>query len=250
MSYLHSFSFGLLIVFQLQLCSASPCESCHKENHRIHSIEARFKDAKRPPHFPLENGRMTCETCHYISSSCKVSGAKVLETGTKEKGPFLLRGGPYPREEDFCLVCHPQFKKLTEPLNPHELKSEADRAKCLVCHKNDPFKTRPTELRPELKLPTDQLCLQCHSKNAHQDSRHGEKTLTDKMLEGVERLRKDFGYRLPVTETKEMSCSTCHNPHISTSILMIKAKIFEHALRMPAENAEVCKACHETVELE
>ncbi len=134
-----------------QLCR---CHYSTSENY-IHPVGVAPSEEKKtriPREFPLENGKLSCMTCHDISLQCQVN----KRTSLNRK---FLRDDP----KAICYRCHDKskFKKL----NPHEQLTENGEIipdKCLYCHVYKPDENSATfedvKLIGNLKL----LCRRCH----------------------------------------------------------------------------------------
>ena len=94
----------------------------------IHQADVNPSDEKKtkiPPDLPLEDGKVTCLTCHDLYRQCQ----------KQEVDKVSLRGMPYRKATDFCFKCHDQ--KSYVMLDPHEQldkKGEIVTEKCLYCH--------------------------------------------------------------------------------------------------------------------
>ncbi|MGA1823868.1 MAG: hypothetical protein ACMUIP_04320 [bacterium] len=106
------------------------CIQCHDgkkapaDNHPVNVKPSEKKMVKVPAQFPLHNGLLSCLTCHNIF--CQ---------GDEGKNPKFLRGGPYKKRIETCLVCHQ--KENYQAVNPHEMVNQEGKlikSKCLYCH--------------------------------------------------------------------------------------------------------------------
>jgi len=105
------------------------CIQCHNgrkakaDNHPIRIKPSKEKGVTIPDGFPLRDGKLTCLTCH-----------KMPCQGGKIETKFL-RGGPYEKRVDACLVCH--SKERYQSVNPHiqiDPNGKIMKNKCLYCH--------------------------------------------------------------------------------------------------------------------
>ena len=201
------------------------CNRCHtsgfarKEIHPVGIIPS--KHIRIPPDMPLQNGLLTCETCHQ-SSLQPGNPCKSVE-GKKENKKFL-RGGELSRR-DFCFLCHTE--ETYKRLNPHlqvDEKGKINEKTCLYCHAT----------RPDIKiLGLDQVvflvdninesCMGCHPgfETKHPSGANHLREPKGKILEGIKTAIDRIGVELPLYNGK-IVCATCHNPH-QDGVIQIKA---------------------------
>ncbi|MGA1844615.1 MAG: hypothetical protein ACMUIS_08645 [bacterium] len=105
------------------------CTRCHNneraraDNHPVNISPSQGKGIQLDERFPLHQGKVTCVTCHDI----RCQGG--------ERNPKFLRGGPYEKRVDACLICHK--RESYRAVNPHEQIDEQGKLKkdrCLYCH--------------------------------------------------------------------------------------------------------------------
>jgi len=190
------------------------CKNCHDnqrakaDNHPVNIIPSQSGGVKIPKDFPLFQGKVTCLTCH-----------KLFCQGKKES-PFFLRGGPYQKRIDTCLICH--IKKQFLKVNPHDQLTDTGEIRedrCLFCHEIN--KENATGLAFKFKAPFKFYCLGCHPINIEEHpfgARHtGRKLHTVwgnlKPEERIELSQQEKFKMFPLTINGEIMCTTCHNPH-------------------------------------
>ena len=108
---------------------------------------------RMPSILPMENGKVTCLTCHDIYLQCQKQLFK------KDS----LRGAPYPVRTDFCFKCHP--KEDYEQTNPHhqiDERGEIITKNCLICHKEKPDEKHATFKDVTFIGDIEAICRRCH----------------------------------------------------------------------------------------
>ena len=194
--------------------SVALCKTCHDnkrakaDNHPVNIIPSQRGGVKIPEDFPLSHGKVTCVTCHKLS--CQ----------GKKENPFFLRGGPYQKRIDTCLICH--VKKQFLKVNPHDQLTDTGEIRedrCLFCHEIN--KENATGLAFKFKAPFKFYCLGCHPINIDEHpfgARHtGRKLHTVwgnlKPEERIKLSQQEKFKMFPLTMNGEIMCTTCHNPH-------------------------------------
>lgn len=215
------------------------CVECHQADAHLSEIHPTFfpGDHDLAPVFEgaplLPDGHSTCITCHGIS--CRVDRANRA----------MLRGGPWPRESDFCFRCH-QPERF-QAINPHL--ETADANSCLLCHtaeiENETAGYRPG---PGSLLPQPQLCLTCHKDVAHEGEHVGNSLRNNRLKRNsattLERFMDRTGIELPLGPDDTILCSTCHDtsPSCGKTGEMTPAA---HSRLLRAPKEQICYACHD-----
>jgi len=192
--------------------SADYCLRCHKSGcsilHPAKGIKVIEKEClKVPIGFPLDKGKLTCTTCHDMTSRNK----------------YFLRsnGNAIKNELDFCFECH--VKSCYRKFNPHKsmvVNGKYNAKVCVYCHGMG------------WRRPAYKLCVGCHTLAPHPGAYEhliaSTKTLDKYIKEGkvvnVRNFYKDGRERLmwykegkPILISGKMTCITCHNPHPMTA---------------------------------
>lgn len=187
---------------------------CHYKNDQIHvhPVDAPpTSNVRIPAGFPLQDGKLTCATCHNIVIQCQDNQVeKVLR-----KGQSFLRGAPYETSIDVCFKCHD--KTRYPKYNPH-LQIDADGKiidqKCLYCHTQVPDVNKTTQKEAELIGSYGALCMGCHYEAARQPLhvRHIRKP-SSRVMERMQQMQAELQIALPLDGDGKITCVTCHNPH-------------------------------------
>lgn len=184
---------------------------CHGESPDVYihpfDITPSIEKKKRiPPDFPLENGQLTCLTCHDIYRQCQ---KRLFERNS-------LRGAPYARRVDFCYRCH--LRENYAPTDPHRQLNENDEiiiGTCLICHQEKPDEKHATFNEVTLIGDIEILCRRCHhiAGNHSGNVDHMGLVPTAEGLKKIKMVEAKYHTRLPLDEKGRMTCITCHNPH-------------------------------------
>ncbi len=192
------------------------CNSCHLklQPHRSHHpLRPVGPDVTVPEDWPLEDGRLSCLTCHLPSHDEYVGQYMFL------RAPFDVKGGSY------CSKCH--RRESWKGRNPH---ADANKGEgCNFCHDGSPQPGIDTLETVRLFANPVALCLRCHENDPHPASFSHTVRVAPEMIPKVAREVKLF-------EGTSVVCSTCHNPHILES--------GGHKLRDCAKEALSCPGCH------
>lgn len=217
---------------------------CHTGPHEspIHSVDvvpSPEKAEKIPNDFPLDNGKLTCRTCHDIYGQCR----------KRLFGKNSLRGAPYEKRTDFCYKCHEETKY--QKLDPHKQINDAGEVmiqKCLFCHEEKPEAAHATFKDVKLIGDIEVLCQRCHmiAGNHSGNFDHLGIVPSPERLKVMKGMEEKFDIILPLDENGKMTCITCHNPHDKGVIPSDRpgakgaGSEFRHRL---VEN--LCKECHQ-----
>lgn len=189
------------------------CHYSSSQNY-IHPVDIRPSDELRPripEEFPLQNGEVTCSTCHDIFIQCRDKPPeKILLKEQK-----FLRGAPYEETTTLCFKCHDvnQYRKY----NPHKqlnAQKQIEEKKCLYCHSNIPDEKQTTYEDAKLLGNMEIICVRCHAKESKQPfhAKHLRKPSLE-VLKAIRQLRDHQHIILPLSQDGRVTCATCHNPH-------------------------------------
>jgi hypothetical protein len=191
------------------------CNRCHAEGSHVRTHHPPGKVPKAvsiPEDWPLQDGALTCLTCH-------------LPSHEENVGSYLfLRGEDPERSVTFCLNCH--SRESWTGRNPHNECNHGEG--CDFCHHEKP------EIGVD-KLDTvtffsepDLLCRRCHEASPHPGGYDHTRALEEKYLAQIDTRILHKG--------KMITCSTCHNPH------MLESEF--HRLKDVAWALLACPGCH------
>jgi len=216
---------------------------CHLKtpNSYIHPtdiVPSDKKQTKIPSDLPLEEGKLTCLTCHDLYRQCQELVAD----------RYSLRGMPYRRTTDFCFKCHDESNYVM--LDPHrqfDEKGEIVREKCLYCHTEVPDEKQVGREHPKLIGELTVLCQRCHIRMAMRSGSFSHMQRPSvKTLAIMRTTEEKFAAILPLDEQGRTSCATCHNPHdkgvIPAEKPAAKGAGSTHRLRLPDP---MCQWCHQ-----
>lgn len=248
------------------------CRSCHdgrqasREAHVTGLMPSQAMAGRIPPDFPLEQGTLTCLSCHDVGRNCRAEPRSTVENRN------FLRGARVTDPLVFCFHCHaPQDY---QPFNPHDQLAEgAPKADtCLWCHARVPDVKAKTEEAgvSTLRAKGAALCRSCHKvAPEHPVRAHLGATPPDRMtwymsayeLQATMRLpfarlleyarsAKRTPRSIPLDEAGRITCYSCHNPHEKgllpswnpRAVGAEPKRAVHHRIR--SRNGELCVGCH------
>lgn len=218
------------------------CLTCHPtEDH--HPVSVPPGDIKVAEGWPLENGKMTCSTCHDEHPP------------DEQRTHRQLRGGHPATVKEFCYRCH-ESSTATNRQSPHpDDGNPAADGSCSACHSGRPEAgVSPAESR--LRLEPTRVCLVCHEGEVHT----GTKAHLGKQL--LHPLDPAIAREFPLTAEGTIACWTCHDVHNSATnapraprrLADALAKMVRGGhvdaprttslLALPGADGSLCRACH------
>ncbi len=210
------------------------CQSCHDLNNEIDLVKNNSKDKLNSV---LEDTRESkCFDCHkklndrknshapsvnLICTECHNGNTGDYNINKKNKSRFLQ---PDPISGQ-CFNCHENVEN--EWLEREYTHGPAMNGRCTTCHNphgsDEIFFT---------KKPIWDLCTTCHSEKAV-----GNHVVSSFVFSRNKGSHPTKGPKDPAREDRELVCSSCHNPHGSNGI---------HLLRMEGKKPfGICARCHD-----
>ncbi|HLB24862.1 MAG TPA: cytochrome c3 family protein [Nitrospirota bacterium] len=190
------------------------CNSCHG-THSVHPVNI-FPGPGMviPKSLPLGcDGKINCITCHDVSN-CK-EGKLRLRLFNEQDGSMRR----------LCFSCHDEQKFAK--YNPHkDISSGED---CLFCHERQPYKGDSASTVSFISS-LGMICLRCHESYPHPAG-----------LDHMRPPRMEVPADLPLDHAGQVTCITCHNPHIDAQKKKT-ADEMDRRLRRPGDR--LCDACH------
>jgi len=214
---------------------------CHAPESYVHPVgiePSQEKKAKIPAEFPLQDGKITCLTCHDIYWQCQ----------KRRVDKNSLRGRPFPKRSDFCYKCHD--KASYRKLDIHTQLNAQGKIiveKCLYCHTDKPDETRARYENVEFIGDLEMICRRCHAiRGNHAGNVNHLVKPSAAALARMQAMEKKFGIILPLDENGQLTCITCHNPHgkgvIRAESPAAKGAGSKYRQRLPGR---LCIECHQ-----
>lgn len=245
------------------------CNSCHDtvvsryDEHVVGVPIIENEYFKLPPSdFPLDNGKLTCITCHDPRLQEKPN------TSVRDKNRQFLRRAPFEimrtfewakSEFDsrhrqsryvFCFFCHKKEKVMAWSPHKNHLKRNGDvnEDMCLFCHLKVPDRTvfNPNENR-YLTTPLEAQCKSCHMGKTRLHPirvNHYGRMPPDRIVQQIKYTERRAGTSIPLVGGRVV-CSSCHNAH-QRGVMKnpITKKGADARKRLRVEGYSICLACH------
>ena len=173
------------------------CATCH--DTQSNALKATLHGKAQNDKTPAAKTGQACETCHG-------PGQKHVDSGKKED---IRRFNVLTAREasDACLSCHAKNASHVEFQGSMH---DARNVSCVTCHSVHSFKSEKAQLKT---VSVTETCETCHKQEVMKTKKAGH---------------------MPVREGK-MDCTSCHSPHGSTNVRMLKAGNTIN---------EACASCH------
>ena len=172
------------------------CVACHETEGK--RLSTTLHGRAQNVRTPSGNKNQACETCHG-------PGKEHSESGDKAK--IRVFPAMAPRDASaVCTTCHNKGAHAQWKGSMHDARNLS----CVTCHSVHSPKAEHAQLKEASVTDT---CVACHKTQVAKQQRFGH---------------------MPLREGK-MECSSCHNPHGSTNLKMLKIGNFVN---------ETCVSCH------
>ncbi len=219
--------------------------------HPVDITPSPERRAGIPSDFPLEQGKITCNTCHAIVLQCDPVQGKT------NNGKFLRVDSLLSRTA-ICYQCHDERKhKMLDPHNQLDPAGKIVAEKCLYCHTEKPDENLASYQHPEsqgrgVQLIGDLsvLCYRCHYKKSrlHPINANHLVKPSERTRASMRKNERRLGIVLPLDDKGRITCVTCHNPHERGVIPQERAEARgageKGRLRITAVADRICLVCH------
>ena len=212
----------LLLITAHQASAAAPttlnnkAESAQQKMPAMHHpVDIEIPESMElPDKFKADkNNKLRCTSCHGIEDIKNQNYDEVDKSVDNFliDGPYLSMGAL----NNFCNNCHES--KSADRLNIHKQINEqgsVDDSHCEYCHKKTPDLDGNidwTEL--EFQKPLSQLCWGCHLQSPHFNVFEHSQKPDKKMIKQIKKTQEQQVLLLPLDESEQVSCITCHTPH-------------------------------------
>lgn len=172
------------------------CRSCHPTAD-MHPVGMPPNKVHVPKDWPLEDGKVTCATCHVEPAHGAAEAAL--------PSPWH-RGGPYPSVTRFCYACHEaEAYTRSDPHHPAKPRDAGD-STCAACHTGMP-QAGAGLAESRLRAKPEEVCTgTCHTATVHAGLKAhlGEEVPAERVaaLPGVITLQDG-----------RVACFSCHEVH-------------------------------------
>lgn len=217
--------------------ATNQCTRCHQVDPLFSHPVNVAPTMLVPPSLPLQNGLITCTTCHDDSAN-----AHAMARNTNNSN---LRSGSPEKSGSFCVQCHDQTVSTRQTIHALGLRR---------AHLQPPV--NPSAKADTLKRggafdSETQLCLSCHDGIVSTDVNMTRTSFSDSLSQHPVGVSMS-GMQSPLADRNSMlqapartdprvrlfenrvGCNSCHSPFSSEKKLLV----------MPNRNSDLCLSCH------
>ena len=214
---------------------------CHAPENYVHPVDIEVSEEKKvtiPAELPLQNGKITCLTCHDIYWQCQ----------KRRVDKNSLRGSRSPKRSDFCYKCHDKASyKMLDIHIQLNARGEIIVDRCLYCHTDKPNETRARYEDVKFIGDLEMMCQRCHAiRGNHAGNVNHLIRPSTAALARMQAMENKFGIILPLDKNGKLTCITCHNPHdkgvIQAESPAAKGAGSKYRQRLPGR---LCIECHQ-----
>jgi predicted CXXCH cytochrome family protein len=212
------------------------CTSCHHFGQGLSHPIGVNPPMVVPAALPLEDGKLTCLTCHDFAGASH-------ELAAQRHDPMLRNGL---RPADLCIQCHNSVEQSRKAMHPAAM-GRAHVTSAMTTRGASPGSPLDTETR---------LCLSCHDgtmavdvgigndgdRGSHAGSHPVGIAYANGAATGQPNATVGFGELRPVAKlnsrlrlfNRQVGCGTCHSPFSSEKGLLV----------MSNHRSQLCLSCH------
>ncbi len=203
------------------------CKSCHNMNKdKTSKLKKRISASKiNAKEFKVikDPKKSNCYTCHktitfkknghtpavnFLCTECHTGKSAKLNADDKGKSKYLMEDPTMNK----CFSCHEGVKKdWLSVTSQHDTLKEG---RCNKCHN-----PHASNFEFHLRKPIRELCLTCHVKKAS-----GRHVLGSFVFGRNKGSHPTKGKKDPSRPGRDLVCSSCHNPHGSNGIYLLRAE--------------------------
>ena len=214
---------------------------CHAPENYVHPVGIELSQEKKikiPAELPLENGKITCLTCHDIYWQCQ----------KRRVDKNSLRGRPFRKRSDFCYKCHDKAGyRMLDIHSQLNARGKIIVDKCLYCHTDMPDENRAHYEDLKFIGNLEMICQRCHNiRGSHAGNFNHLVKPSAAALARMQAMEKKFDIILPLDKNGQLTCITCHNPHdkdvIRAGSPAAKGAGSKYRQRLPGR---LCIECHQ-----
>ncbi len=202
------------------------CVACHNMTSNVPLDDEAFEDVSKTTCFECHKGMMDTKNTHapaanWLCLNCH--NGKVSEYNMEDKGKAKYIA-PDPIAKT-CEYCHEKVEKWTRQKYTH---GPVNDGRCIRCH-------NPHGSNNEffLRKPIWNLCTTCHAEKAN-----GKHVVSSFVFARNAGAHPTKGPRDPARPERTFACSSCHNPHGSPGIFLLRMK-------GGSQPFGVCRRCHD-----